>query len=203
MSDTLRIIPITCGATAVGMILAISGCEGRDRMVDRGRAGPLDASTVFPDGALARPRVAGTIPRPGPAGRSLDDAAARRARPPISFPLVQRGRERFDIFCAPCHGRDGYGRGMVIQRGFPQAASHHSERLRDVDDAYLFTVITEGTGNMPAHGALVPIDDRWAIVAYLRALQRSQRATFDDVPPGERARLLAKDSGTEPSTGDR
>ena len=96
---------------------------------------------------------------------------------------VQRGRKRYEIFCAPCHGVAGRGDGIVVRRGLRAPASFHVDRLRAQPDGYFFDVITSGFGAMPDYAAQVPVADRWAIVAYLRALQLSQHASFADVPP--------------------
>lgn len=109
--------------------------------------------------------------------------------PPMSAQLLQRGRQRFDIFCAPCHGLAGQGDGMVARRGFPSPPSYHIDRLRNAPDAHFFSVITHGYGAMYPYADRVPVNDRWAIIAYIRALQLSQHATVDDVPVGERGKL--------------
>ncbi|MDW8167442.1 MAG: cytochrome c [Acidobacteriota bacterium] len=108
---------------------------------------------------------------------------------PITRSILERGRERYDIFCAPCHGRDGYGEGMIVQRGFRQPSSFHTDRLRQAPVGYFFDVITNGFGTMYSYASRIPPEDRWAIVAYIRALQLSQNARLQDVPPAERRRL--------------
>lgn len=108
---------------------------------------------------------------------------------PITAQLMEHGRERFVIYCTPCHGADGFGRGEVVERGFPQAESLHSKRLRDAPAGYLFHVATRGGKNMPPYGKLISPRDRWAIVAYVRALQWSQHARLDDLPPPLRDRF--------------
>ena len=102
---------------------------------------------------------------------------------------MARGQERFNVFCAPCHGRTGSGNGMVVQRGFRAPPSYHEERLRNAPVGYFFDVMTNGFGAMQDYAAQVPVADRWAIAAYIRALQLSQRATVDDVPADRRADL--------------
>lgn len=109
----------------------------------------------------------------------------------VTAELLARGRERFDIHCAACHGRDGYGTGIVVRRGFPAPPSFHIERLRGAPDGRLFDAITRGSGVMLPCADRVTPADRWAIVAYIRALQLSQHATLADAPPAERARLLS------------
>ena len=102
---------------------------------------------------------------------------------------MARGQERFNVFCSPCHGRTGEGNGMIVQRGFRQPPSYHEERLRNAPVGYFFDVMTNGFGAMQDYAAQVPVADRWAIAAYIRALQLSQRATVDDVPADRRADL--------------
>ncbi len=110
----------------------------------------------------------------------------------IDAAVMERGRERYDIFCSPCHGTTGLGNGMVIQRGFKTpAASHHIERLRLAPLGYWFDVITNGFGLMYGYAAQIPVHDRWAIIAYVRALQLSRNATAEDIPEAEREALLS------------
>ena len=96
--------------------------------------------------------------------------------------LIERGQQRFNIYCSPCHGRTGDGRGIVVQRGLLPPPSFHDDRLRKVGDGHIFDVISNGIRNMPSYRAQIPVDDRWAIVSYFRALQRSQNASINDVP---------------------
>ncbi len=121
--------------------------------------------------------------------------AARSARKDYANPLpptaalLQRGRERFDIYCAPCHGRSGYGDGMVVRRGFPAPPSYHTDALRHAPDSHFYQVITHGYGVMYPYAARVSPRDRWAIVAYIRALQLSQHAPRDVLTAQDLARL--------------
>jgi mono/diheme cytochrome c family protein len=108
---------------------------------------------------------------------------------PITLATLERGRERFDIYCSPCHSRAGDGDGMVVRRGFPNPPSYHTDRLRKAPDAHLYSVITHGYGAMYSYADRVDARDRWAIVAYIRALQLSQNARVADVPEPERSRL--------------
>jgi mono/diheme cytochrome c family protein len=107
----------------------------------------------------------------------------------ITREVLLRGQERFDIYCAPCHGRTGDGNGMIPQRGYPVPPSYHIDRLRAAPVGHLFDVISRGYGVMYSYGARVEPDDRWAIVAYIRALQLSQDAKVSDVPQHERTQL--------------
>jgi mono/diheme cytochrome c family protein len=108
---------------------------------------------------------------------------------PIDRPTLERGHERFDIYCSPCHSVAGDGDGMVARRGFPHPPSYHTERLRNAPDAHFYSVITNGYGMMYSYADRIAPADRWAIVAYIRALQLSQNARLDDVPPEHRADL--------------
>lgn len=176
-----------CAAAALG------GCH-RD-MRDQPRYETLEASPLFANGQSSRPIPQGTVPR----GHLHQDEALHTGKVGEEFvqqipieldrQLIARGEERFNIYCSPCHSRTGDGDGMVVRRGFRRPPSLHAERLREVPAGHLFDVMTRGFGVMPAYGAHVSPHDRWAIVAYVRALQLSHTATLDDVPPADRATL--------------
>lgn len=173
---------------AWGVVVLAAGC--RQQMADQPRCEPFGASRLFADGKCAREPVPGTVAR----GAARDPLAAidpRSNRLPVSLTpaLVARGRERYDIHCAPCHDRVGSGRGMIVRRGYTQPPSLHDERLRSAPVGYFVDVMTRGWGVMPAYAAQIPIADRWAIAGYLRALQRSQHATLADVPADRRGEL--------------
>jgi len=164
-------------------------------MANQARYEPLEASEAFPDGRASRPVVEGTVAR----GRlrlddhrytgMVDGEPATTFPHPVDRPALERGRERYEIFCTPCHGKVGNGDGIVVQRGFRRPMSFHVPRLREAPPGYFFDVVTNGFGAMSSYAAQVPVDDRWAIVAYIRALQLSQNATLDEVPATERGRL--------------
>lgn len=139
------------------------------------------------------PAFRGSVLRAPPAGAvARDDPAREQAatrKPAVTAALLDRGRERFGIFCQLCHGAGGDGNGIIVQRGMPRPTSYHDERLRNVDDQYLFNIITNGHGAMYSYASRVPPQDRWAIVSYIRALQLSRHATIGDVPPDQRAQL--------------
>lgn len=142
------------------------------------------------------PLLGGSEMRSPPA-RSLarDDAAREQAikqKPPLTSALLDRGQERFNIFCSPCHGRSGQGNGMVVQRGMPAPTSYYDPRLLIADDQHFFDVITNGYGVMYSYAMRVPPRDRWAIVAYIRALQLSHHAQLSDVPKDEKDKLEAQ-----------
>jgi hypothetical protein len=181
------------------MLALVAACAGvvgcRQDMHDAPSYDPLQGSTFFADGRSARTLVANTVAR----GQLRDDEhlytgkvggqVAAEFPMPVTGAVMARGRERFDIFCSPCHGPTGAGNGMVVQRGFRAPPSYHEERLRRVPVGYFFEVMTNGFGAMQDYSAQVPVADRWAIAAYIRALQLSQRATLDDVPADRRGDL--------------
>jgi cbb3-type cytochrome c oxidase subunit III len=182
-------------ALVAALVLATAGC--RQDMHDQPKYQPLAKSRFFADGRASRPRVEGTVARgdldlpPIVATGRSGDAPVRDVPLLLTKPLLLRGRERYDIYCAVCHDRAGYGSGMIVRRGFKAPPSFHIDRLRAEPAGYFFDVITNGFGQMPSYAAQVPVRDRWAIVAYLRALQLSQHATLDDVPPAERQALTS------------
>lgn len=177
------------------LALAITpGC--RQDMHDQPKYQPLEPSAFFADGRASRPRVPGTIAR----GRLDDDVLYVTGKTdtglseifpaPVTRATLERGHQRFDIYCAPCHDRAGTGRGMIVLRGYKQPSSLHEDRLRSMPPGYFFDVMTNGFGVMPSYAAQVPIDDRWAVAAYIRALQLSQHATLAEVPDDQREELV-------------
>ena len=179
-------------AVAISLV-AIAGC--RQDMHNQPKYRPLRASDFFPNGSSARPAVEGTIAR----GTLQTDAAFFTGKNgalfvnelpfPVTKEVLDRGQERFNIYCSPCHDRTGNGNGLVVQRGYPKPPTFHIERLRNIEAGYFFDVITNGFGRMPDYKAQVTPRDRWNIVAYIRALQLSQHATTADVPGGDPAKL--------------
>jgi mono/diheme cytochrome c family protein len=174
-------------------MFALAGC--RQDMHDAPRYEPYEKSDFFADGRSARPLVEGTVARghlredtPAATGR-MGTAFVATAPVPVTMDLLRRGQERYGIYCTPCHGLTGGGEGMVVRRGFRRPTSLHDPRLRGQPDGYLFDVITNGFGAMPDYAAQVPVADRWAVVAYIRALQLSQNATVADVPADRRTDL--------------
>jgi len=165
-------------------------------MADQPRYDPLEPSAFFADGQAARHRVPGTVARSEPinnqtllyTGRS--GTAFADAFPfPATLQVLKRGQERFNIFCSPCHSRTGDGDGMIVRRGYTRPPSFHSDRLRQMPAGYFFTVITNGFGAMPTYAAQIPPHDRWAIIAYIRALQLSQQGTLADLSPEVQVKL--------------
>lgn len=160
-------------------LLTLSAC--RLDMHDQPRHEPYENQRLLGLRDRDRQPPEGTIAR--------GDLVATSSTAPRTAALLSRGRQRYDIYCSPCHGYVGAGDGLVVQRGFPPPPSFHSERLRRVEDAHIYDVITRGYGTMYDYKASVRPADRWAIVGYIRALQRSQNATIEDVPPADRATL--------------
>ena len=185
-----RAVPV-----ALSAVILSGAC--RQDMHDAPRYEAYEKSEFFADKRSARPLVAGTVAR----GHVLQDtpvatgkvggALVATSPVPVTLELVQRGRQRYDIYCAPCHGYTGSGDGIVVRRGFRPPASFHEGRVRAQPDGYIFDVITNGFGAMPDYAGVVPVMDRWAIVAYVRALQLSQGVTIADVPEDRRAALVS------------
>jgi len=180
-------------AVLLALVAAGAGC--RQDMHDAPRYDPLEKSTFFTDGQASRPLVANTVPRGGlREDRHLyegivDGKPADTFPMPVTAAVLQRGQERFNVFCAPCHARTGEGNGVIVQRGFRQPPSYHEDRLRNAPVGYFFDVMTHGFGAMQDYAAQLPVADRWAVAAYIRALQLSQRATVEDVPANRRGDL--------------
>jgi mono/diheme cytochrome c family protein len=152
-------------------------------MANQPKVQPLQASSFFADGRAARPVPTGTVAR-----GHLNENSGQPI--PVTRALLERGRQRYDIYCSPCHGKTGDGQGLVVIRGFQRGpASFHIDRLRAETPVYFFDVVTKGFGGMQDYAAQTTVEDRWAIVAYVRALQLSQKATIEDVPVAERQTL--------------
>ncbi|MDB5034391.1 MAG: hypothetical protein JWQ98_1632 [Chlorobi bacterium] len=195
------------------LLLAAGGC--RLEMYDQAHVRPLRPSTFYGDSLSARPFIPGTVGRGESGADSIDpvsnggatlsgmvtdradqekaalgaDGLNASIPMPVTRVLLMRGRQRYDIYCSPCHGRLGDGQGMIVQRGLVPPPSFHIDRLRQAPDAHFYDVITNGFGIMYSYAARVAPDDRWAIAAYIRALQMSQNATVQDVPLQEQKRL--------------
>ena len=167
----------------------------RQKMAHQPRYDPLEPSDFFADGMAARPRIPGTVAR----GELVHDEFTSTGKingvdgdgfpMPVTAQVVNRGEERFNIYCSECHGKLGDGNGMIPARGFRRPPSYHTDRLRTAVTGHFFDVMTNGFGAMPSYAAQVPVEDRWAIIAYIRALQISQNGTINDLPPDMRAKL--------------
>ena len=179
------------------------GCNGnssmeklRQAMYDQPKYEPLEASAFYANGMASRVPPAGTVARGHLKvethlyeGR-VNCQLARILPFELTEEVMARGKERYEIFCTPCHGALGAGDGMVVRRGLKPPPSIHIDRLRESHVGYTFDVITNGYGVMYSYASRIPTRDRWAIAAYVKALQLSQNATVDDVPESERSRLL-------------
>jgi hypothetical protein len=184
----------------IGLFSTISGCTRKHPsertplhvnpdMDRQSKYRAQSESGFFKDASAMRTPVEGTVAR----DQLRDDDAfylgkdsrgnfIKKIPVPVNMPLLDRGQERYDIFCSPCHSRVGDGKGIMVSRGYVPPPTFHSDRIRNMPDGQIYDVITHGVRNMPAYRHQVPPDDRWAIAAYLRALQRSRDATVEDVP---------------------
>lgn len=183
------------GFVAAGLLLA-TACTPQT-MTDQPRYDTYAASAFFADNGAARPIPPDTVPR------NTDKQDAHRVAGkvgeefvptfpnPVTEDMLNTGQKQYDIYCAVCHGYRGFGGGIVAQRGFQGVASLHTDQARNYPVGRLYDIVTNGKGVMPPYGHLMPVDDRWAVVAYVKALQLSQNATLDDVPPDQRSQLQA------------
>ncbi len=184
---------LTVTAVCLAASLLMAGC--RQDMHDQPRYEPLEASEFFANRMASRPPVEGTVAR----GQLRDDEGfytgmvagefVLELPMPLNADLLARGRSRFDVFCSPCHGRLGDGKGMIVQRGFKQPTSFHDPRLRAAAPGYFFDVMSNGFGDMSSYRSQISSADRWAITAYLRALQFSRNVPVDLLSDKQRGRL--------------
>lgn len=195
MRSRISIVPLLAP-----LLFTLAGC--RQDMQDQPRYKPLAGSRIFPDGRSARPIPAGTIARDELDANDLVHTGKNAAGDwtdtlpvPVTITLLHRGQERFDIFCSPCHARIGDGSGMVERRGFLRAADLHTDRIRQEPPGYIFEVISKGFGAMPDYDDQIPAGDRWAIVAYIRALELSRNASLSDIPPDVQNRIASLPQG--------
>jgi mono/diheme cytochrome c family protein len=183
------------GACWVGLLASLVLVSCTQKMANQPRYDPFEPSSFFADGQSARQPVPDTVAR----GQLRDDAALYTGKNgdlalselpfPLTRDLLERGQQRFDIYCAVCHGEAGYGDGMIVRRGFSPPPSLHSDRLRAAPVGHYVEIMTTGFGAMPSYAAQVPARDRWAIAAYIRALQLSQHAGMSDLTPADRQAL--------------
>jgi mono/diheme cytochrome c family protein len=178
----------TASAAALAAVLALLLAACGNNMAQQPKVGALQGSAFFADGSGARLPVEGTVSREVGAIDPLfftgqqGGALATELPIALSVELLQRGQQRYDIYCAVCHGYTGAGDGMVVTRGYPAPTSFHAERLLAQPVGYFFNAATNGFGRMYPYASRIPAEDRWAIAAYVKALQLSQNATEDDVP---------------------
>ncbi|MBD02962.1 MAG: quinol:cytochrome C oxidoreductase [Gemmatimonadetes bacterium] len=182
---------------ALATVLSAAGCDLRQRMYDQEKYEAHEATTFFKDGLTSRAPIEGTVAR---GGLRLDThlyegkvsgELATTLPPSIEFnrALLERGQQRYNIYCTPCHDRTGSGNGIVVQRGLKQPPSLHQDRLRNAAIGYYFDVITNGFGSMFSYASRIPVNDRWAVAAYIRALQFSQEAAYDELPAEDQRQL--------------
>jgi len=179
----------------VVIVIALTGSACRQDMHDQPKYTPLRSTPFFGDVRSARPLIAGTVAQ----GQLHEDAFLETGKIgnadatvfpfPVDAAVMARGRERFEIFCTPCHGRTGTGDGMIVQRGYRRPPTYHDDRLRNAPIGHFVDVMANGFGAMPDYSDQVGARDRWAIAAYIRALQLSQHAQLADVPESERGAL--------------
>jgi hypothetical protein len=195
MTNTSRIVRSVC---AVVLCVLAGGCQIRQDMADQPKNTPLSPSPFFADGRSERPLIENTVARGSIADEDLFVPKESNAFPlPLTQELLKRGQERYKIFCAPCHGVQGDGNGMIVMRGMKRPPSFFDPsdpRLRQVPNGYLYDVVTNGFGAMLSYSAQVPPADRWAIIAYVRALQLSHYAPASELPPDVRDKLPKGDS---------
>jgi len=163
-------------AIAIAALTLLAGCADQS-MREQKRYATYAAAELWPDGTSARPPPAGVVAQSDPQRKAASDTP-----PAITKIFIERGRERYDIYCSPCHGLDGKGDGMVVRRGFPKPPSYTDARLGAAPARHFFDVITNGYGVMYSYATRVTPEDRWAIIAYIRSLQLSQQARLADVP---------------------
>jgi len=192
---------------AVALMLVSIGCyRGKPskappihinpNMDDQPRFNAQKSSDFFEDGRAMRDLIEGTLPRGFLredvvyyTGKDNSGKLVKKSPVAPTMEVLRRGQERFNIYCSPCHSRLGDGKGMVVQRGMFPPPTYHQARIRDIEDGHIFDVITNGIRNMPSYRSQIPVSDRWAIVNYLRVLQRSQNASLKDIPESERAKI--------------
>jgi len=188
MTSTSRLLIVACAAAC---LLSVAGCQYlKQDMANQPKNRPLSPSDFFTDGRSERPLVENTVAHGAIANDELFVPKESNAFPmPVNRELLERGQERYKIFCTPCHGLRGDGNGMVAMRGMKHPPSFHQDRLRQATNGYIYDVVTNGFGAMYGYSAQISPRDRWAIIAYLRALQLSRNAKVADLPAELREKL--------------
>jgi mono/diheme cytochrome c family protein len=177
-------------AAALGSMSLLTACGLRLDMHDQPKFKPLRENDFYADGRASRPVVDGTVARGQLANDELfytgklNGQEADQFPYPVNQPMLERGRERFNIYCAPCHSRTGDGNGMIVQRGFKKPPDYTEDRLMKIPVGHFVNVMTNGYGSMSEYKSQLSISDRWAIAAYIRALQLARKGTAADVPAG-------------------
>ena len=188
MISALRFLLAACAAA---ILFSSSGCRYlKQDMASQPKNKPLSPSDFFEDGRSERPMLENTVARGSIADDALFVPKDSNAFPlPVSRELLERGQDRYKIFCTPCHGLQGDGNGMIAMRGMKHPPSFHQDRLRQAPNGYFYDNITNGFGAMYGYSAQIPPRDRWAIIAYVRALQLSRNAKVADLPAELREKL--------------
>ena len=208
-AGTMRMTHKLVGLSAMTATLALAGC--RQDMQDQPKFVPQRGTTFFADGRSVRPQVENTVARNQLNEDSYFYTGIQNGKEgdglpiPLTEATMERGQERFNIYCAPCHSRVGNGVGMIVQRGYRPAGNYQTDRLRNAPLGHFFAVMTNGYGPMPDYSAQLTPADRWAVAAYIRALQLSQNAKPSDVAPGGHVQdlhAIAKDAGMPPGFAD-
>ena len=197
-----RLLIFVCAAA--GLVFA-AGCENlRQDMASQPKNKPLSPSEFFEDGRSERPLIENTVARGSLADDELFVPKESNSFPlPVNQKLLERGEERYKIFCSPCHGLQGDGNGMVAVRGMKHPPSYHQDRLRQAPNGYIYDATTNGFGQMLGYSAQIPPRDRWAIIAYIRALQLSRNAKVADLPAELLERLNQGGSSNAAPSGER
>ncbi|MDR3411625.1 MAG: cytochrome c [Formivibrio sp.] len=188
-TNSSLLVMLACALSGI----ALAGCDNtlRQDMANQPRQNTLSPAPFFQDGRSERPEIENTVAR----GSLENDALfvpkdSNKFPLPLTQELLERGQERYAIFCSPCHGLQGDGQGMVSMRGMKHPPSYHQERLRQEPNGYIYDVVTNGFGAMAGYSAQIPPRDRWAIIAYVRALQLSRNAPVADLPSALREKLM-------------
>lgn len=196
INSTRTIFRWTLATAAVALMIVAAGC--RQDMQDEPKMIPQRGSHFFANGRSVRPQVAGTVARGEQNAQDyfhtgvINNVVQDKMPFPVTMPVLLRGQERFNIYCTPCHSRVGNGRGMIVERGYKPAGDLLEPRILKEPLGHYFDVISHGYGAMPDYAAQITTEDRWAIAAYIRALQLSQGATLQDVPAGTNVQTLAE-----------
>jgi mono/diheme cytochrome c family protein len=205
----MRLVRTVTAGSAMAAMLVLAGC--RQDMHDQPKFVPQRGSAFFADGRSVRPQVENTVGRDQLHADSyfytgmIDGKEGDGLPIPLTPAVMERGQERYNIYCTPCHSRVGNGAGVIVQRGYRPAGNFHTDRLRKAPLGHFFSVMTNGFGAMPDYSAQVTPEDRWAIAVYIRALQLSQNANTSDIASGQTAtdlHDLAKKQGMPPGFAD-
>lgn len=201
MINASRFLITVCAAACLTLG---AGCEYlKQDMANQPKNKPLSPSPFFEDGRSERPIVENTVARGALANDALFVPKDSNNFPlPVNLELLERGQERYKIFCSPCHGLQGDGNGMVAMRGMKPPPSYHQDRLRKATNGYIYDIMTNGFGQMLSYSAQIPPRDRWAIIAYIRALQLSRNAKVADLPGELREKLNQGGSSVMKPSGD-